>query len=54
MEQHQQVQINCPHFRNVIVNGNPVSGCLKSKEFITSQNIHDFCLGDKCELKKLG
>ena len=44
-----KLQIACEYFKTVIVNGRPVSGCLRWREFITSANVEQYCLGDKCK-----
>lgn len=52
MSKHQQpVQINCPYFRGVNVNGIQYHGCIGMKQLITAESIHEYCLGPKCDLK---
>ena len=46
------IQVNCERFRQVIFNGRPYVGCLGLKQFLTPDNIGEFCLGDKCPLPK--
>jgi hypothetical protein len=45
-----QYQINCPYFKSVILNGVPYNGCMKLKQLLNSDNVHQFCGGDKCQI----
>ena len=49
-EQPQQIQVHCPYMRNVIFNGQPISGCFATRQIINGQSIHDYCLGSKCPM----
>ena len=48
MNQPKQIQINCPHFRSVNVNGRQFHGCFEKRELITMETVNDFCFGAKC------
>lgn len=53
MSNQGHIQVNCEMFRQIVFNGVPYTGCLVEKQFITSENIGEFCLGDKCPLPKI-
>jgi len=53
MNPPKQIQINCPYFRGVVVNGRQYYGCIGMRELITPENANDFCFGAKCALPML-
>lgn len=53
MNPPKQIQINCPYFRGVVVNGRQYYGCIGMRELIAPENANDFCFGAKCTLPLL-
>jgi len=49
--QEIQVQINCPHLKQMLVNGQRVALCQMLKADI-SKNIGNYCVGDMCPIPK--
>ena len=53
MNPPKQIQINCPYFKGVVVNGRQYHGCIGMRVLITPESINDFCFGAKCALPLL-
>jgi hypothetical protein len=45
-----KVQISCPYFKGLIINGVQYTACMGLKQMLTAENIQHLCCGDKCPL----